>query len=141
MKSLASRALPDDSFEIIKIANDIKESKDLRWLEKSEFIYKGKLYDIFRTKKDKNHTYYYCINDKSEEKLFADLKKQTDNNTDNNAPVNQKSKSASKLIIELALLQNYQITKLPNYQINKYNSIKDNYSSIESEPVSPPPKA
>jgi hypothetical protein len=140
MKNLAVKALPDESFEIIKIANDYKESKNIRWLEKNEFIYKEKLYDIFRVKKDKDYTYYYCINDKSEEKLFANLQKQTDNNTDNNAPINQKSKSASKLIIDLALVNKIALTKqlsIFNYQFSIYNN---NYSSVESEPISPPPE-
>ena len=43
---------------------------NFKLLNKSEFIYKGKQYDIIKSTIKDNVTYYYCLNDKSEEKLF-----------------------------------------------------------------------
>ncbi len=44
----------------------------IEWLEKHEFRYRGKMYDIVRQYVDnKGFIYYYCINDRQEEELIS----------------------------------------------------------------------
>ena len=45
----------------------------MQWVDDHEFRRDGKLYDVVRTRISGDTTYFTCINDTQEEKLFADL--------------------------------------------------------------------
>jgi len=83
IKCKIKSGLPES--ELIQITVNDKNSKKLKWKERGrEFILHGNMYDVVRFEKNKERTIYWCINDKKEEALFADLNKTVHNtmNTD-----------------------------------------------------------
>jgi hypothetical protein len=133
-----------------------ESTKGIHWLNDTEFLLNGELYDVL--KKEINYDsvsdkysnlqifkspnlqiILYCLNDKAEEKLFSDLKKQVNNNTDNNAPVNQKTKNLLKLIPEFTLLILSYILHHTSYIILRTLYIV-HYSLFTADCPSPPPK-
>ena len=69
IKSQIKKGLRDQ--DLIPLCIDqIAFSKDFEWKkEGEEFVFKGRLYDIVKTKNGVT----YCINDKQEERLFANI--------------------------------------------------------------------
>jgi len=63
------------ALDVIVITKEMKQSVDPTFtrLNNNEFRYKGKLYDIVRSKNVGTATYYYVINDKKEENLYSFL--------------------------------------------------------------------
>ncbi len=49
-------------------------NQKLRWEHSKEFEYKGKMYDVFKSKNDKDSVFYWCWLDKEETKLNTQLK-------------------------------------------------------------------
>lgn len=99
MKAFIKNNLGDEELEKIIISdNDLTSSaSQIKFIKKNEFIHKGKLYDIVRRKREDNQTVFYCINDKTEEKLFSNLDEHIKRNSDS-SPV---SKSLSALILKI----------------------------------------
>ena len=56
---------------ILKITPE--EQKNLQRVNDDEIRYKGKMYDIDKEIKKKDNLYIYCINDKTEDRLFEIL--------------------------------------------------------------------
>jgi hypothetical protein len=48
-----------------------ENNPDFNWVERGEFRYKGKLFDVVSEKVSGNIHYFTCINDKSEETLIS----------------------------------------------------------------------
>jgi hypothetical protein len=70
MKIQVKAGLFKESTIILKILNPAFNA-DFRRVDKGEFIYKGKMYDIVTEKTSGNFTTFSCIHDKNEEKLLA----------------------------------------------------------------------
>ena len=72
IKEKIESSLSEDQLEIITIKTD--EENQIEWVrEGKEFIYKNKMYDVVRKKEKDNTIKYFCLNDKKEEELFANL--------------------------------------------------------------------
>ena len=138
IKTYAENTLSDDHFEVIQLNGN---SKNIHWIDKNELIYKGELYDIIRTKTENNITNLYCLKDKAEEKLFADLQKELNKNSDNNLPQNNKSKNLVKLISDVFLIKKTQNIQSYNLRITTHYSYINTYSEINTETPSLPPEA
>jgi len=74
-------------------------SAELSWKEENEFSYKGILYDVVKTETRSHSTkVYYCISDKKEAELFANLNQLVAKNTDNNTTSNHAAKNLLKFL-------------------------------------------
>ena len=100
-KELETVVIPD-----IQIAS---LSSEFKYLNEKEFTYKGKLYDIVKTKDDGRNKIFYCINDTNEERLFAVLSEHIKRNTDQTAPFKNKTEQIIINIIKEALPEKPQL--------------------------------
>jgi hypothetical protein len=66
-------ALPDAA--LVRITVGRTDAGALRWQEKHEFSYRGRLYDVVRQRATRDSTTYLCWHDQGEEKLLAALTK------------------------------------------------------------------
>lgn len=70
IKQLLKKSLPDEQVEFLKIKIG---DPNYRKIEKNEFIYNNKLYDIIELRIKNGFMYIRCINDQKEEQLFKNL--------------------------------------------------------------------
>lgn len=74
IKNIIKQGVPEKDLSLIKVAvDDVQKQAVLEWLDKKEFRYHGQMFDVVRYYTCNDTTYYYCINDKQEEKLFSKL--------------------------------------------------------------------
>lgn len=59
--------------------DDIEKNKEFQRIDKKEFRYRGAMYDIVRESKTGKRTIFICMHDAKESKLFAGLKRETQN--------------------------------------------------------------
>jgi len=69
--SVSNRSVPAQELVLIRVTGE--SASALEWIKSFEFRYRGNLYDIVRTGQSGDTTFYYCINDVQEERLFAGL--------------------------------------------------------------------
>jgi len=60
----------NEQAEILVLSNPLP-SHDFRWINRKEFRYRGRLYDVISIKRNGDSTLIHCINDKNEESLIA----------------------------------------------------------------------
>jgi hypothetical protein len=65
----------EEGLVVIKISNQ-QPPDDLIWTERHEFRYRGQMYDIVKHEVRNDTTYYTCIHDVRESKLYADVEQQ-----------------------------------------------------------------
>lgn len=70
LSALPASQLTHLSFPLQK-GDDQKHS--IQWIEKDEFRYEGKMYDVVRMVADDDSMHIFCVRDDQEEKLLADL--------------------------------------------------------------------
>lgn len=80
IKRTIKSGLPDNTltllvFQTSSLGND---ESSVQWLEENEFLYRGSMYDVVRARADGDSTYFLCINDVEEERLFAGLDRHVD---------------------------------------------------------------
>lgn len=129
--------------ELTAIVIDKKQINKIDWLQEGkEMYYKGKLYDVVRLTKNDTSITYYCINDKQEELLFANLEEHIAAHIAANKPIkNQASKKLSNAVIKL-YFSNGQSFKFNSVLLNQppFYSINLSYKSALIEFDSPPPE-
>lgn len=138
IKQRLKQSVPEEELSIIII--DEHNSSEINWIDKNEFTFDGKMYDIVRFEKGPDgKTHYYCINDKQEKKLFANLEKHLQNNFEGNS---QKEKNNNPL---KHLTKDY----LPNSELGSYvfSDEKNEFRNLTfllvqnySESTTPPPQ-
>ena len=136
MKSFIKAGYFEDSYVVLKLANT-----DFIRVDKGEFRYKDKLYDIVSEQKTGNFTTFRCINDKNEERLLAGFHHYVELASGQNNPVKARHAQAMLYhVIKLALPENRWIhTPVVPTEISFINPIHP-LSSIVHPPDSPPPK-
>ncbi|MCE9539538.1 MAG: hypothetical protein K8R85_10000 [Bacteroidetes bacterium] len=129
--------------ELTIIVIDKKQINKIDWLEKGkEMYYHGKLYDIVRHTENDTSITYYCINDKQEELLFANLEEHIAMHIAANKPIkNQTSKKLANNVIKL-YFSNEQSIKFNTVLLNSppFYSINLSYKSSIIETDTPPPE-
>jgi len=70
IKQLLRKSLPDEQVEFLKIKIG---DPNFRKVEKNEFVFNGRLYDIIEIRQKDGFMIIRCINDQKEEKLFKNL--------------------------------------------------------------------
>jgi hypothetical protein len=144
MKALIKSGLNEEALEKVVVPNgDISTERfGFRLLDEGkEFMYKGKLYDIVKSSTDGKNTVFYCINDKNEERLFANLYEHIKQNNEPNTPAKNHSNNLVKSIIKEALPDNSMemlLTKTADIQFSIYDIAPlQQYIPLHT----PPPKA
>jgi hypothetical protein len=140
MKSQIRAGYFEESLFVLNIINP-SLNPDFKRIDKGEFRYKGKLYDIISEKNSGNMTTFHCINDKNEEKLLAGFHHYFELASTQNNPA--KARHAQALlyhVIKLALTESLLIK--PPQKTIELSFIIPLYplSSIFHSPASPPPK-
>lgn len=136
IKRKIENSLNDEQLEVIILPSE-KIKSSVNWVrEDKEFIYHNKMYDVVRKKEENGKTIYFCLNDKKEEKLFADLDDHVRKNLSQNGRLKQIiSKSISNYYFEIITLP---VTSLISITLHpEYNK---SYSDFCGEIKSPPPK-
>lgn len=132
-----------NSDELTTIVIDKEQINKIDWFEEGkEMYYNGKLYDVVRLTKNVTSVTYYCINDKQEELLFANLEEHIAMHIAANKPIkNQASKKLANNVIKLYFFNDQSIkfnTDLLN--LSHFFSIHLPYKSTFIEIDSPPPE-
>jgi hypothetical protein len=111
MKSLVRASLSDDKLKCITVTanNEYKIHWEWEWEEEQEFTYEGKRYDVVRSHIVGATTYYYCIQDTQETKLFAQLDEEVDRQMeDKKNPLQRTAKKMLKTFSSLIPAQEDQ---------------------------------
>ena len=106
MKSLVRAGYFRDQYQQLVIT-DPKSDPDFKWLEKGEFSYHGKLYDLISMDVKGTTIILNCINDKKEEQLVARHDQFRNLLAGINSPERTKNTHAMQnLLIKQALIRN-----------------------------------
>lgn len=128
--------------ETICIVETTENLKKITWeKENKEFWFDGELYDIVRIEEKNDIKNYYCITDKTEQKIITAMDNLIMSN--NGSPINQTSKDILTLIFQPTILYNnltinlqLKITEI----FTKFSPILSFYSSPDNFNLSPPPE-
>ena len=105
--------------------------KEIRWVDRREFIYKGNLYDVIYTSIRKTRTIFYCLHDKKEENLV---------NVFRHANTSKISQALWSLMISVALpVPSMILESSPSLDVH-YPQFISHLTSIRIPPGNPPPE-
>ena len=137
VRSTLIKSIPTNN--LVKITIDNKTKNSIRFTDKEEFIYDGKMYDIVRQKTEGNITIYYCLDDTKEDNLFANLNASIKNNMDSNPVKGRVQQILKKITIPLFYEDNkeHYLTISCSY-IHSINSINQNNTFLDV--LTPPPE-
>ena len=84
VKQRLKAAVPAEELVLLKIARQLEQdgSPAFERIHSREFRYRGQLYDIVRQEAHEDTTWYYCLHDAQETRLFAQLEDLTDQELD-----------------------------------------------------------
>jgi hypothetical protein len=122
------------------IVNNPSTNPDFKMLEKGEFRYRGKMYDVISVRVSGNSLIFRCVNDIREERIVARLEKFTSLLAGMNVP--EKNKNSQALlhhIIKHALVENYSITVPGTCTIERFFNHSCSFTSVIITPPPPPP--
>lgn len=139
---LIKQNLSDEELTLIKVPLKFIEKNNniLEWEKENEFKYKGSLYDVVKKIQKNDTIYFYCINDKKEEVLFANLEEHIRYETDSNLPQKKGSRELVKMLIKDYFFENSSIAFNFHQEDFIFNNFNVLYHSIPDEVISPPPK-
>ncbi|RLD56630.1 MAG: hypothetical protein DRJ01_14970 [Bacteroidetes bacterium] len=141
VKHQIKQQVPFDELVLLEIPFKLEKTGNstFKRIHKGEFMYKGKMYDIVKSYVKNDTTFYYCINDAKEEKLFKDLDKHIENYINTNRAKNHNKVKIKKTITNyfFADLQYlfFSSSKKITYFQKKYN-----LNNLYIEIPEPPPK-
>jgi predicted P-loop ATPase/GTPase len=126
--------LPENELTLVKISSG--DNEKITWMDEGrEFRYEGNMFDVVKSKKATDTTYYYCFNDIKESKLMARLDKLVKEQTDNSqSRTNQKKQEINYFFYEI--LSTQSLTEKPFFYFN----YPRRYKSIDTDILSPPPR-
>ncbi len=128
-----------EKIEILSIPKSvINDSKVFQRINKKEFRYEGKMFDIFKEEKQAEKTIFYCIHDEKEDKLEKDFSKTVNKN------LNQKAIAGSSInfnhLIQFAEYGMKWENNSPISKIKYSNYLNSNYMLNTPKILTPPPK-
>jgi hypothetical protein len=126
---------------LIKVAgNDKTRQAEMQWMEEREFRFQGMMYDVVRTCTQNDTVYFYCINDRQEEQLFARLDHLVKHQTES-GPVSRHNSKLIKYIVREAIPESTEIKK-PGVRPSVLFAAEIFFKGNDMADVpSPPPKA
>ncbi len=136
MKRRLKEGVPEAQLSHITIGK--QEAATLEWKKSNEFRYKGNLYDIVKSSRDADGTiHYYCVTDKQETVLFANLDelvKQSTGTTEN-SPV----KGLYKILLKLYSPPSLELIPSAENNTETFFSYHKHSPTPSFDPASPPP--
>jgi hypothetical protein len=77
IKTKIKMGVAEEELIVLKIPKSLEENpnKDFHRIHEKEFRFKGEMYDVVKKYEKDDTTFYYCIHDKEETLLFANLGK------------------------------------------------------------------
>lgn len=115
--------------ELQTIVFNKSELKTINWVETDkEFIHHNELFDIVRTSETETTITYYCINDKQEEQLFANLDEHINKHLTNH----KSSKKNSLKLID----NNYKILHSSSLTLTNFYTIINHQTAYNTMLVS-----
>ena len=119
----------------------IKNSSSIQWEEAGkEFYLNGSFYDIVTTEKNKEETWFYCINDTIQTQLYNNYTAALSSSTET-LPIGKPTKPSLKFSLSYFLVSD--ITSLAPttlWHTAYYNLMSPSIHSISQEVQAPPPK-
>lgn len=132
-----------DPSELTTIIIDKKNIEKINWVKKGkEMFYEGGLYDVVRSTEDATSIIYFCINDKQEELLFANLEDHINTHiASNKSTKNQDHKKISDHVIKLYFSDEQHVMH-QNFKLNQHSFCHVDlfYKSALIEMDFPPPE-
>jgi hypothetical protein len=134
--------VPDNELSLVKIkaAEENDPNSGFKKTEDAEFRWQGTMFDIVRSEKHGDITWYYCISDKQETGLFTNLDKQVKDQCQQNGPNKQKTQLILNNMVKEALPESKPITLHPTDSSVIYSEYFLFYYSITVIIPTPPPK-
>lgn len=140
IKAQIKASIPEEKLVCIAIAT-AQPPKAFRFVEKEEFRYYGKMYDVVKKEERGDSTYYFCIFDEQETALFATLQEDTRREWRDNPKPQRQQQALLKLIPKFYFFYNI---KMLLFDIKFYNNHLPFTPIIYAAPigrvVSPPPE-
>jgi len=138
IKQRIIKSVPENELTVFSFTE--KEYKNLTWVEKNEFRFKGSMYDVVRKGTDtKGNIVIYVIDDEKEKKLFVNLEELTQQNS-SDSPVGKNGQKLLKLFSSIYL----PVNELSFFTQQQYVQLHFSYqlplSSLTREITSPPPE-
>ena len=126
--------LKEDEMELISLTDNANQ---IYWMEDGkEFLYKGEMYDVVKSKTIAGKTILYCVNDKKEKELIDNY----NNVTKNNSTKDKKAKGTVEPSSTLFVLQNSR-TEVPLYRpVKQYGLFISPLATAMTNPPLQPPK-
>ena len=127
--------LNDEALQVITLTDD----KEIYWEEKGEeFLFKGEMYDVVKTKTVNGKVMLYCINDKKEKELVDNYNLVTKQNSSSDKKGKNSVDNSFNLFIYKAETNDGLVAIRDS---NKYYSIEPHLTEGVDDNTSPPPKA
>ncbi|MDQ3047741.1 MAG: hypothetical protein M3R27_09355 [Bacteroidota bacterium] len=140
IKAQIKNGIPEN--EMIRIVINSSNSSELDWIKSDkEFRYKGEMYDIVRIEIKNSGTEYFCIQDKQEKILFANLEDHIRQHISDNKPL--KNKTAKELKDHVLKVYSSEIKialPLPGVSEFHYGFSKIRFQSVALSIFCPPPE-
>lgn len=133
--------LSDHELKIFKFPANEKDfsSHGIKWVEKNEFIFEGKMYDVVRVKKINNEEWFYCFEDIKETALVERL-----DNLQKGLANNPVDKNSTNLLVHLLTtpLEIQTFRTITNCVSKDFELVQYVFKMKvwSSSPISPPPK-
>ena len=119
----------------------IKNSQEIKWEEKGrEFYLQGTFYDVVKTEKINGVTWYFCINDQMQTKLYNQYAKSIHSET-TNLPNQKETKQHLKFSLSYFLVEPYLIFTFKDNKSNTPEFVyQDKLTSTFGTLLVPPPQ-
>ena len=142
MKGLIRAGYPTEKQYVEIIILDPATDVNFTMLDKGEFLYQGKMYDVVSEKLSGKSITFRCVNDTKEEQLFADYHHFLNCVSGFNAPERSKHSQAMLYhLIKHALVKNNSPLNITVYSTILFYHPTTELISFCITPISPPPKA
>jgi hypothetical protein len=127
--------------ELCRITAGPSNSSLFKWFREDEFSYKDEMYDVVKKEVvDENTTIYYCISDRQETRLFANLNKMVKKAMDSGNQPNQPAQNLFKILKSLYNNSSYKLLKENVLSLEYPIFPNSDYSSPVINILSPPPE-
>ena len=140
IKKALKNTVPSDELYGFNVLNGKDLPENATWVKpEKEFRLNGNMYDIVRRENNNGRSVLYCINDKQEKALFANL----DEHIEKHIATHSKNKN-SKTKTEKKAIDLYDLpTKsgvIITYKLIKYPAVSENYFPHFLDSFYPPPQ-
>ena len=100
IKHRIKAGVPENELILLKIPQALEKSRNpvFQRIHAREFRYDGKMYDIVRSQVNGDTTWYYCIADVQETRLFANLEELVNQNMHQNPEQKQQNEKLLRLL-------------------------------------------